>query len=74
MYQPGVGTDRISFWLPDRILPDINLLSGKPDFAGPEPVVRKGKYQAAGMCRKIQINHYYWAFVIINYHINPYKP
>ena len=24
----------MGFWLPDRILPDINLLSGKPDFAG----------------------------------------
>ena len=29
----------LGFWLPDLILPDINLLSGKPDFAGPEPVL-----------------------------------
>ena len=28
----------MGFWLPDRILPDINLISGEPDFAGPEPV------------------------------------
>ena len=28
----------MDFWLPDRILPDVNLLSGKPDFAGLEPV------------------------------------
>ena len=36
-------------------MPDINILSGEPDFAGPEPGVRKGKYKAAGKFKLILI-------------------
>ena len=32
------------------------------------------KYMVAGTCRKIQIYHYFWTFVIISYNINHYWP
>jgi hypothetical protein len=41
--------------LPDRKQPDFDFVSGKPDFAGPEPGVSMVNFLSAGLSRKFSL-------------------